>query len=67
MKQSIRREGKLPDTIPGIYVNYVVDKDGQHPTKEDITAILNAMANYINEFKRQGAGGGGMGIGDIRV
>jgi hypothetical protein len=50
LSQAMRNEIKQPDTIPRIYINYIVDKNGRHPTKADILAILDAMQDYINEF-----------------
>lgn len=31
LAQAMRNETKQPYTIPGIYINYVVDKNGRHP------------------------------------
>ncbi|KAL5348495.1 hypothetical protein ACLOAV_006978 [Pseudogymnoascus australis] len=43
LARAVRNEQKQLDTIPGIYVNYVVGKDGHHVTKKDIVAILAAI------------------------
>ncbi|KFY32568.1 hypothetical protein V493_00074 [Pseudogymnoascus sp. VKM F-4281 (FW-2241)] len=51
LQQAVRQERNIPDAIPGIYVNYVADKNGIHPTKKDITSIVEAMEKYIDEFE----------------
>ncbi|KFY76033.1 hypothetical protein V498_09783 [Pseudogymnoascus sp. VKM F-4517 (FW-2822)] len=37
----------LGNNVPGVYVNYVTDKDGIPPTKADTIGILSIMREYI--------------------
>ncbi|KFY65698.1 hypothetical protein V496_02394 [Pseudogymnoascus sp. VKM F-4515 (FW-2607)] len=45
LARAVRNEQKQLDTIPCIYVNYVVDKDGHHVTKKDI--VFGRVIDYI--------------------
>ncbi|KFY15991.1 hypothetical protein V491_05476 [Pseudogymnoascus sp. VKM F-3775] len=39
----------LGDTVPAVYVNYIVDKDGVPPTKAEIIEILSVMKEYLSD------------------
>lgn len=50
LKAAMEKERDKPSYLQGIYVNYVVGQQGNHPTKADILQILETMEEYKDAF-----------------
>lgn len=46
-------EARIADTIPAIYINYLVGQDGRPPLKSDLREILKAMELYVEKTDGQ--------------
>ncbi|OBT57236.1 hypothetical protein VE04_04658 [Pseudogymnoascus sp. 24MN13] len=53
LAQFFDNEARIADTIPAIYINYLVDQDGRPPTKSDLQEILEVMESYVEKTDGQ--------------
>lgn len=49
LKKFVKVEKARPDTEPVVYINYIVDDDGDAPTKGAVMRILQVMKTYIGK------------------